>query len=983
MSRMAALCAVIVWMLLSRTALCAAERTDPNGRVVCLTCREPDRIEGRAFPPPLLVRELVRQAFLIAARDEYGLSTRDSTLREDFPRGSGPRDVPFDMYSYTAMAKKGVNYSYALGRKGDKTGKKLWTWEYHVDFPAVLITVKKPESIAALTVKAEALSRGEFKDLFRREGWGQVVPSARRSAEVPPRARDEIWTWNEIALLGGLRRIHAEIREKGESPELLAALAVGYANLGMVTEHYYSAASKAYSARGLLYAERLVQKTDQSPWALWHRAYVRIAVGLHQMARADMAVAAKKRAQPAPHTPIPFFAGVLPNYVDGKLSRLLAEAKGPLELRLAHYLAFEATQLLDVEDNHLRVAAARSVVSDCSDCFSALDGLCATYALDVMREVTESDFQRMSRSLRERVPGLHGLPESLAKEIKEHKPLDSREEEIEFRVEFVDALKKAARTSGDRMEPSLGAVAQSIEEIEFKQVLRRLELERYVWNAPAEETISVFRPLCERHPYGGFVDLFSTSTLDVLKGVATLLPRIDSAELVCIEGRPLRLGENYAPARLNHWLQVVYCHADPVLRDEIIGIMQGAAGKVDQPQFNDPYMAMLASTSPESPVAVAFQIARNWGGMKSRAAELETEYADDAVVQGALTNKYRELKQYADAERCARRRIRIAPDYTAYETLAALYKEQGDLVRWKATLDESLSLPSLGLEEFAIRNRIAWYYMDRREWSEALPYAEGAAASYSAWGLKTLARCHEMLGHWEKAEELMRATAERYEGSAFDWMLWCSRTGHGDLHAATGFARKYFESLGSGATQPQLDLIGTFYLLQNEPKKALAVFEKGYERTKSVFDPMQAAIIADGLGDAEERDRNLTRVVAVALRGKPKEPVGLYGRLATLMKTSLPPGSMKDFDFKKLDVILREAHTEAWAINTNLAYFAGMFLKNRGIAEKARVYLVRAAETSQYYVPNQALACRQLREMKIPFVPLGGEKARLGAPAKP
>ncbi len=45
--------------------------------------------------------------------------------------------------------------------------------------------------------------------------------------------------------------------------------------------------------------------------------------------------------------------------------------------------------------------------------------------------------------------------------------------------------------------------------------------------------------------------------------------------------------------------------------------------------------------------------------MKSRAAELETEYADDAVVQGALTKKYRELKKYTDAERCALRRIQI------------------------------------------------------------------------------------------------------------------------------------------------------------------------------------------------------------------------------------------------------------------------------------------------------------------------------------
>ncbi len=216
----------------------------------------------------------------------------------------------------------------------------------------------------------------------------------------------------------------------------------------------------------------------------------------------------------------------------------------------------------------------------------------------------------MSQSLRKRLPGLPGLPESLAKESKEHQPHNDLAEEIEFRTAFIDSLKKAAKTGGDKMEPSLGAVAQSIEEIEFKQVMRRLELERFVFGASADETITAYRTLCERHPYGGFVDFFSTSRLDVLKGIATLLPRIDSAELVCIEARPLRLGESYVPGRLNHWLQIVYCHADPVLRDEIVCMVQGAAGNLEQPNFNAPYMAMLAGTSSKSPVAVAFQIVR-------------------------------------------------------------------------------------------------------------------------------------------------------------------------------------------------------------------------------------------------------------------------------------------------------------------------------------------------------------------------------------
>ena len=52
-----------------------------NGATLGLESQEPDmavpKADGR-----LLVREILRQAFLIAARDELGLATRDMTLRE-------------------------------------------------------------------------------------------------------------------------------------------------------------------------------------------------------------------------------------------------------------------------------------------------------------------------------------------------------------------------------------------------------------------------------------------------------------------------------------------------------------------------------------------------------------------------------------------------------------------------------------------------------------------------------------------------------------------------------------------------------------------------------------------------------------------------------------------------------------------------------------------------------------------------------------
>ncbi len=68
-------------------------------------------------------------------------------------------------------------------------------------------------------------------------------------------------------------------------------------------------------------------------------------------------------------------------------------------------------------------------------------------------------------------------------------------------------------------------------------------------------------------------------------------------------------------------------------------------------------------------------------------------------------------------------------------------------------------------------------------------YADAAAESYSAWSMLTACECHEMLKEWDKAEQFIRAVAERYDGEQFEWMLWCYRTGHGDTDAADQCAR--------------------------------------------------------------------------------------------------------------------------------------------------------------------------------------------------
>ena len=97
-----------------------------------------------------------------------------------------------------------------------------------------------------------------------------------------------------VSQFSAVRELHALIKSQGESPELLGALVRAYANLGVLTEHFWLPDHKVFKARALLYAERLMRRQSGKPWGMWHKAYAEALVGLHCSALADLESAAKK-----------------------------------------------------------------------------------------------------------------------------------------------------------------------------------------------------------------------------------------------------------------------------------------------------------------------------------------------------------------------------------------------------------------------------------------------------------------------------------------------------------------------------------------------------------------------------------------------------------------------------------------------------------------------------------------------------------------
>ncbi len=69
---------------------------------------------------------------------------------------------------------------------------------------------------------------------------------------------DSLDSWIFIEPFDAVERLHSEAAKKGLSRSRLAGLSFGYAQLGHLSGHLWTSIHETFSARGLIYAQRLV-----------------------------------------------------------------------------------------------------------------------------------------------------------------------------------------------------------------------------------------------------------------------------------------------------------------------------------------------------------------------------------------------------------------------------------------------------------------------------------------------------------------------------------------------------------------------------------------------------------------------------------------------------------------------------------------------------------------------------------------------------
>lgn len=915
--------------------LFAAAATAADPAPFKLNVRPPD-LTGDKADGGLLLRELARQAVLIAARDEMHLTTRDGVLGE-LP--GKPDPAAFDITTHCGVGEK---FTVSLTRGG----KPVW----EAAFP-----VGAKLDYAAITAEFEKLSRTEIPAALKKAG---VEAGKAPTAELKA-AADGVAALTDVSQFAALRELHAAAGPPGLK---YAGLIRAYANLGQLTAFHWNAGHKAFKARALLYAQRWAVAEPKSGPAVRHRGYALALAGFPAEAEKAFAAAEKLGGD------TPDWLPAVAAYCQRDFPKLseIGLAAGP-PAKLATLLAY-----LTLEEKGRSASAftlfTGQALKDSPDFYRFYDGLFLTSQLGVIHQVCETGPPALMKHFPDAVKDLNALPSDVRDAINTaNDPKDKL-------AAALTGLTKAA--AADTAEPSWAMLARVGKETVFTQAAR--DLDRYLLKLgrPPEECVDVakkYLPLVGDHPYRDFITAFTVDARrqpdvhkGVLQGIAltdvefTALPLIDALRKHDAAGASpglelARLSIRHRDDTADDLVQTMIRQTDPARRAE--------AAKE------------LRAVSPHTTAAVTVLIADDWQNQRKNLAALEKEFAEEASVQLALGRQLTAAKDYPAAERCLKASLRLTPDGPAYLALAELFKAQKDFVKWQATLDEYLKTEDLGLGHARVRTNISQFLREQKRPQDAKPYALEAAQTYAAWAMLEAAEVHEQLGEWQDAEKFVRQTAEHYDSSAHSWFFWCVRTGHGDQAAAAKLARRRVESLRGGTDGAALTIELALTVAEGKPDEAYKSYlEFLTANTGTRTTQLHAAVLAHELKNDADRTRWLDAAIKKGddeAKNPPKTPPPaprtatevtqaklrvLYAQ-ASKVAAAIKPETA---DLKAADAAVALVDKD---YRGDLQYIVARTLELRGDKAGAQKYYLATLDGGASNRVTTALAAYRMREM--------------------
>ncbi len=837
----------------------------------------------------ILIRELMRQSLLIAARDEAGLETKDAWLGDDMPTtgDTEPLSVSADFGSPSQLT---VNAGFVGARKPSSS---------------IPLSVGQYSDYDAFISFAEGLSRNEYRAALKKCGFPITPNKMNATAEVSVEVEALLEEMNFISQFSAIRQLHGLIRKEGESPKLLGALVRGYANLGSLTEFHWHAAHKTFFARSLLYAQRMVARDANSAWAKRHMAYAKALTGLPGEALKELegaeALGGDKDSLPS-WTPA---VEALCKFNAKKLGEMADADDSNAELgAYLKFLAYDRAQGGD-----MLVKTVTETGLKIPEAYRMYDAIGREGGVSSQHFSTTVGLETFGKFAYKRIAEMPGAPAAV-KEIcetpsetpPEASAVPLRPFEFTLRRRLMQALaaaaddKKVERAPGDEAL-SWEALGALIQDLSFNQSILRLHFETYSLAVSSDETLKMLRPLYIDHPLGFIISVYRSNAV-AKEEAARKLEKIDFSD-ANVQGKKMLdvfiANDRNLKAKFEAAMTANFDSVEGDVKS-IVGQIAGnkdgylkekdAGEKERREQYVMQFAHLLMRTSPYSPLARMAYVEYRWDEAAKDLKKWEEEASDHPRVLQVLSREYDRRKQNEDMVRCLKRAIESAPDFASYRMLANVYANQGKGEEYVRLLEESLKLPDYALWHGKINQDIAEHYMRKVQWSKALPYAEKAAETYSGWGLLCAAHCYERLKRWDEAEELYKACTLRYQGSEFNWYFFCKRTGKGALNEAKKPIANYLGRQQLKSSTGDLEnsfSLSFFYVLEKQPEKALAVVRNKSLSGTNRWDAFWAASLADRLGDVETRDAAWKIILADEKSEKlsmPKEMIALANMMA-------------------------------------------------------------------------------------------------------
>lgn len=745
-----------------------------------------------------LMRELVRQAFVIAAQEELGAVVRDGSLYETVPTGENVKHLA--VLERASLDHRWQVKLYEIDDPSIKSpARGLWT-----DDPVWEKTYKYRSSgssmYAPLTIMYEEASSNDFVEALLAAGVMRHDQDADRGA-TPSAEQLEEWDEGLLAVdaaiqFGVLRDIHQSMRASGESAAHLERLCRGYANLSVLTQHQWNSTYEVFGARSWIYGRRLLQRSDDIDRASVHQAYAFALVGAHNHALKTIKSMEERGLLNEPTESEQWVRLIEPYLACDRAAVKQVGTDNPSLKSLARFLSFQLTAAYRIPQ--WIKSSGLEVLEDAPAAYGVYEMMarCGGY-LSVERFGANMAIHALAASIRHSLESVIDIPPSVLAEPGLRGIL--REEvlpkELGF-ARFTPVPKFAANRLRKETEKdtetnlSWSVLATLLEDEQFAQIVNMLVDSLNAVEHSNADVVESLMPLVEGHRYADVVRAFQynhhTEFAKVIETVGAMDVHDPRPNMKSLQRDYFRI--------LNAKGIEITAGMMPTRNFTMQGLLEQTTD-AETPPWSPIVAAEFRKIVPNHEMAVRWDILTDKKPTPEKLQKWEQSLHDDPISFRLIGNRYRELEDQENAVRCYEHSMELLPTYETASELAKHYQSIDQSEKWEQVLLDYLETEDLGLQHAGARRQLVAGLTSQGRWQDAKQHAILAAQTYQATSMLVASEVLEVLAQWDQSELWIRRLSQSYPStSGYRWYFWCRRTGRGDLETARRLAIQAFQA---------------------------------------------------------------------------------------------------------------------------------------------------------------------------------------------